>query len=294
MGKRPVADIAVSKLTDSLKVLPENRVPSAGRELQPTKVNYARARVLDDGNNPHGDATEARPHRRSRRQVRALAHPFVAATKTYLEGVKAYYSDSTLQRTKRDLHTIRLDLEALAADRKVSTMSPRVLAERDVEALLILWRTRTIRRRGGGKPLSLASQAHLLKTLNNLLCFLNNSVIEMMRKKKHVRFPEEPKDKPIRVLSESELVRVRQAAETLEGWRGSVARYLVSFMPATGLRAKEIRLARSEDLDLESWTIAVPHPKGERSWASEGHRTIILPSAEAAVQDFLRDRAALL
>jgi integrase len=130
--------------------------------------------------------------------------------------------------------------------------------------------------------------------LNNLLCFLNNSVIEMMRKKKHVRFPEEPKDKPIRVLSESELVRVRQAAEPLEGWRGCVARYLVSFMPATGLRAKEIRLARFEDLDLESWTIAVAHPKGERSWASEGHRTVILPSAEAAVQDFLRDRAALL
>ncbi len=69
---------------------------------------------------------------------------------------------------------------------------------------------------------------------------------------------------------------------------------LVSFMPATGLRAKEVRLALFEDLDLESWTIGVAHPKGERSWASEGHRTVILPSAEAAVQDFLRDRAAFL
>jgi integrase len=101
---------------------------------------------------------------------------------------------------------------------------------------------------------------------------------------------------PIRAQpqAEGELARVRQAAETFDGWRGSVVRFLVSFMPATGLRAKEIRLARFEDLDLESWTIAVAHPKGERSWASEGHRTVILPSAEGAVQDFLHDRAALL
>ncbi len=35
-------------------------------------------------------------------------------------------------------------------------------------------------------------------------------------------------------------------------------------------------------------------PEGERSCASEPYRTIILPSAGAAVQDFLRDRTALL
>lgn len=82
------------------------------------KVNHARARVLDDGNEPHGDATEARHHRRGRRQVRALTHPFVEATKTYLEGVKPYYGDSTLERAKRDLHSIRLDPELLAAERR--------------------------------------------------------------------------------------------------------------------------------------------------------------------------------
>ena len=100
-----------------------------------------------------------------------MAHPFVVATKTYLDGVKAYYNDGTLQRTKRDLHTIRLDLETLAENHKVSTMSPRVMSEHDVEALLILWRTRAIRRRGGGRPLSLTSQSHLLKALNNMMCY---------------------------------------------------------------------------------------------------------------------------
>ena len=130
-----------------------------------------------------------------------MAHPFVVATKTYLDGVKAYYNDGTLQRTKRDLHTIRLDLETLAENHKVSTMSPRVMAEHDVEALLILWRTRAIRRRGGGRPLSLTSQSHLLKALNNMMCYFGNTVVEMMRKKHHVRFPSTPKDQPIRVLS---------------------------------------------------------------------------------------------
>ena len=240
--------------------------------------------------NPRGNTARAR--RRSRRRVRAMAHPFVVATKTYLDGVKAYYNDGTLQRTKRDLHTIRLDLETLAENHKVSTMSPRVMSEHDVEALLILWRTRAIRRRGGGRPLSLTSQSHLLKALNNMMCYFGNTVVEMMRKKHHVRFPSTPKDKPIRVLSGDELARIRRAADTLEGWRGSVARFLVAFLPATGLRPKEVRLSRFEDLDLDSWTVGIAHPKGEGSWASSGNRAVILPEAEQATEDFLRDRAA--
>lgn len=51
---------------------------------------------------------------------------------------------------------------------------------------------------------------------------------------------------------------------------------------------------RFEDLYLESWTTMAARPEGERSCASEPYRTIILPSAGAAVQDFLRDRTALL
>lgn len=243
---------------------------------------------------PRRGRNKARFSRRSRRLVREMAHPFVAATNAYLAGVRAYYSESTLERARRDLRTIRLDMEQLAASGKVSTFSPRALSEHDIEALLVLWRTRTIRRRGRDRPLSLASQAHLLKTLNNLLCYNDNNIVGAMKRKKHVRMPKELTDTPIRVLSASELERVRRAADGFEGWRGSVVRFLVAFLPATGLRPKEVRLARFEDMDLDSWTIAVAHPKGERSWASAGHRTVILPSAEEAVRDLLRDRAELL
>lgn len=257
------------------------------------KVNHARAHAKGVGNEPHGNKAGTR-HRLSRRTVRAMAQPFVAASKTYLDGVKAYYRPSTLERARRDLRTIRMDLETLTAERKIGTMSPRVMTERDVEALLILWRTRPVRRWGRDKPLDLASQAHLVKTLGNILGYFGNNVIETMRRKKYVRLPVDLKDKLIRVLTDNESARIRAASDTFEGWRGSVARFLVAFLPATGLRPKEFRLAKFEDLDLDSWTIGIAHPKGEQSWASAGNRTVILPTAEEAVKDFLRDRALML
>ncbi len=57
MRKRPVADIAVSRLTDSLKLLPENRLSSAGQGTQPNAGEpHARTRGSPRGweRNPLG------------------------------------------------------------------------------------------------------------------------------------------------------------------------------------------------------------------------------------------------
>src|SRR3990172_9699547 len=108
-----------------------------------------------------------------------------------------------------------------------------------------------------------------------------------MRKRKSVRFPGGV-TKPIRVLDEDELARLRTAAETIEGWRGIVARFLVAFLPATGLRPKEIRLARLRDLELDKGRILVSHPKGEGSWAAPDYAPI-LSFAREAVLDYLAE-----
>lgn len=244
--------------------------------------------------NPLGDTTTDRPRGATRRRPALTGLTFNAAMKAYLEGVRPYYRESTLERTARDLKTIARDLRVLSAEGKVATTNPRSLRERDVEALLLRWRTRTVERGPKSRLLDVASQAHLVKVLANFLAFHGNAVIEAMRRKRHVRFPREMRNKPIRVLSNEELERIRLGAESLEGWRASVARLLLVLAPACAIRPSELRLARLEDLDLKRWTIAVEHPKGEGSWAPAGLEAPILPFAEDAVLDYLEERRAFL
>jgi integrase len=257
------------------------------------KPNDSRELALGEPN-PLGDTTTERTRGATRRRPALTGLTFNAATKAYLEGVRPYYRASTLERTARDLNTIARDLRVLSAQGKISTTNPRSMSERDVEALLLRWRTRTVERGTRSKSLDVASQAHLVKVLANFLAFLGNAVIEAMRRKRHVRFPREMRNKPIRVLSTEELERIRIGAESLEGWRASVARLLLVLAPACAMRPSELRLARMEDLDLKRWTPAVEHPKGEGSWAPSGLEAPILPFAEQAVLDYLEERRAFL
>src|SRR2546428_2776745 len=113
-----------------------------------------------------------------------------------------------------------------------------------------------------------------------------------LRKNKHVRLPR-PVSKPVRVLDDAEIERLRVAAESIEGWPGDVARFLVAFLPATGLRRKEIRLARLKDLDLAKGRILVAHPKGEGSLAAPDYGPV--PAfVHPALEDFLEARHAYL
>ncbi len=73
-----------------------------------------------------------------------------------------------------------------------------------------------------------------------------------------------------------------------------MARFLAVFLPATGLRRKEIRLARLQDLDLRAWHITVSHPKGEGSWATDTEVAPIAPFGREALMDFLAEREKAL
>ncbi len=79
----------------------------------------------------------------------------------------------------------------------------------------------------------------------------------------------------------------------MPGWFGSVARFMVAMIGYSGLRRSELRRARITDLDTESWLIVVVHPKGEKSWASEGVARILEPAREA-VLGFLEEREQYL
>lgn len=209
---------------------------------------------------------------------------FPSAVKDYLVALSPYRTTSTTERLRRDLHIIHEDLKVAGRDK-----SPGAFQEADVEALLLRWRTRLTAR---GTPMDVTSQAHLFRALKGFLAWSGNPVIERMKASGHVRFPR-TLEKPIRALSEDELARLRAAADSIDGWDGTVARFLVAFLPASALRPKEIRLARLRDLELGKGRILVAHPKGEGSWAAPDYAPV-LTFARPAVEDFLRDRAAFV
>jgi integrase len=204
----------------------------------------------------------------------------------YLDAMRAYLSDGTRSRKARNLRTIHRDLEALGLAK-----TPLAITEGDVETLLAYWKKRECRRRHKG-PLDRSTIAKYLNDFDGFLAWCGNSTIANLRRKYRRLLPKAT-SKPIVVLDEDDLERLRRAAETIDGWRGVVARFIVVFMPNTGLRPKEFRLARLEDVDLKRWQLRVSHPKGEDAWAVPDFAPI-LPPARDALHEFLVEREAFL
>ncbi len=190
---------------------------------------------------------------------------FLQAVSAYLDAMCPYLCEGTLTRKRRNLRVVSSDLRALGIDR-----APAALTERDIENLLVRWRERPSRY---GRGLDPATQAKYLADLDGFLAWCGNPVIARMKRLPHVRLPR-PIAKPIRILDSADDERLRAAAETIDGWPGSVARFILAFLPNTGLRRKELRLARLKDLDLARGRILVSHPKGEGSWAAPDYAPV--------------------
>ena len=203
---------------------------------------------------------------------------FPAAVMDYLGAMRPYLSEGTLMRKARNLRTIYRDLQAASIVR-----APAVLSEREVEGLILRWKDR---------GLDLATQAKYLADLEGFLAWCGNPVISTMRRMPHIRLPHAV-SKPIQVLDVADLERLHAAAESISSWEGEVARFLVAFLPATGLRRKELRLARLKDLEIAKGRVLVAHPKGEGSWAAADYAPILAP-ALPAIEDFLAARESYL
>lgn len=245
------------------------------------------------------DAIGAQSRRRKqgrRRLPRSIGRfPFTVTAGRYLDALRPYRAEITLRQLQWDLATIDEDLRSLRSSGKVTTTNPAKMSVDDLAILIGHWKTRPRRGKGreGGR-LDPTSQAHLFKALKGLLEFCGNPAIGQLKTRPYVQLPK-PLEKPVLVLSETELARLRAAAETMPGWWGSVARFLVTFAPETGLRVKELRLQELACVDLTNRLVLVCHPKGENRWAAP--HTEYAPIGEAAVQpflDFVQEREAFL
>lgn len=215
--------------------------------------------------------------------------PWILCQQAYLDAISSYYAAKTLQTMERGLRTIHNAFAELKKEDKVSTTNPRRLTRDDIAAFMDWMKTRKTRH---GVSLAHATQANYMDYLNGFLRFGNNGVIDQMRKLHYVRFPQKVSGE-VRLLPESRVEEVRSRLKTMPGYEGAVARFMVAMYAYSGLRRSELRRARIDDLNIETWTIVVAHPKGESSWAAAAPARILQPARET-VLEFMAERERYL
>src|SRR5438093_4511790 len=122
---------------------------------------------------------------------------------------------------------------------RVATLDPSKFTVDDIKALVDCWHR---------KGLNRSYQAKLLDALNGFLLWHNNSVISLMRKMKHVQFPEAEIEDIVTVASD-QMECLRGAADSMDGWKGSIARFIVNVLPNCGLRPGVFRTQELEGVD---------------------------------------------
>jgi len=228
--------------------------------------------------------------------VRAVRDTWTERKKQYLAACGGHYSAGTLARIGRNLETVRKDLRDLDDNPDASRrpkVAPTKLREEHISDLLLVWRSRKNRRSPSKVGVALATQRKYLSDLEGFLVWNHNTVLDTMRRMRHVHLPKAVDEEP-ESLDEVDLMQLRTTAAGWDGWRGSVARLLVSLLPDTGLRPKEVRLAKLADVDLRRERIRVSAPKGEGSWASKHRDAPLSAAARAGLADFFVEREKYL
>jgi len=215
--------------------------------------------------------------------------PWIRLQQTYLGAMRSYYSPRTLEVMERGFRSIRGAFLELRREGKVGTTDPRKLTEADIAAFLEWMRGRKTRL---GTGLAYGTQVNYIDYLNGFLRFENNGIIDQMRKLRFVRFPKKVPPE-VKVMSESRVEELRSRLRDMPGYHGAMARFMVAMYAYSGLRRSELRLARLEDLSVDTWTIVVTHPKGEGRWAVAAPARILRPARETVIE-FLETRQRYL
>src|SRR6266566_4725275 len=234
----------------------------------------------------HGTGAEVRRERRGRPR-RVELETLVEATRHYLSELRGY-NPETVKDMQRRLRNVCKDLWQLrkgpAGSPRVSTTDPKQLSAEDIGILVEHWRK---------EGLSPSYQAKLIDALDGFLLWAGNPVLTTMRKMKHIRLPKAIY-KDIVVLTQADRERLRAAANSMDGWEGSIARLLIALLPCSGLRPTEFRTQRLDGVDTRRWQLFVTNPKGKGVYSTSGVAAPITPPARQAVLDFLAERETYL
>lgn len=219
------------------------------------------------------------PYSKGKRKSSSMGrYPFLIIARKYIERRRGFIAASSFEELSRKGIQLNRVLVRLKKDNRISTTNPTKITTDDVAQYIVWMREQNY------------ENSYIAKNLGYLkqICtFAGNKVFEEI-KGQGERLPTKiPKE--LRSLTEEELKEIFRKADSLKGWYGEMARFIVHFLPYTGVRPNELRLARIEDVDIDNWTFTVQHPKGEFRYARR-RKTPILPPAREAVLRFLRAR----
>ena len=260
-----------------------DNLPSVGQQHEPRQAGFAGPNPDEDvdGNRKHGHRKGRK--RKARSMGRPLKDPFGAAAEKYLAKVAPFRSEYTVKELRRKLRYIGTIIRELHGSGAIPSIEPKNL-DRDAIGQLLM----QMRRKG----FSPEYQAKILVHLGLLLDSVQNNVIRELRALKML--PQRPGPKPIFVKSEDWLREVLGKLESVEGWMAETVRFAVQVYFWTGLRVRELRLAKLKDVDLTTWTMKISAPKGLGRWATGGERILVVPDLRPVVMDFLAARSKML
>jgi integrase len=206
-------------------------------------------------------------------------HMGQSSAKKYLEATKHCYAIVTQKARARRLKMIIRDLRSLG----VPGFPKRIKEEHILTYLEWLVK----------KPMKARTKTRLLRSLDEYLSFYENNVFRLMEARKMIKFATDAPSE-IRNLPEDAIEKIHAATESMEGWRGDVARFITMAYPYTGLRPSELRKVALVDVNLADWTIAVKHPKGEMTYGRQRRVGIPEGPARDAFARFLEARRSYL
>lgn len=218
-------------------------------------------------------------------------YPFLEIGRQYLERRKPHLAESTYNDLKRKVPYLNSVFVMLKKEGLVTTTNPAKMVREDIGALEVYMRSE-IQEKGWSKGAKRKQAGqnylvNLLQLLKKVCLFAGNNVFAQMEAEGENLFQKIPKD--LSSLTQEELARLAVAAESIGGWTGEVARFLVAIYPYTGLRYNELRLEHLEDLNTSKWTVWVRHPKGERRYGRQ-RTSYVAPPARPAILRYLAAR----
>lgn len=210
---------------------------------------------------------------------RPLKNPFRTFAERHLAEIAPFRSVETVREKGRKLRQLERIVDELYARGQIPSRNPKRFDAATIAALLKWFEAH-------GWALTYRTQ--FLNHLNGLLRHVGNAAIDSLRQRGLLNL--DPGPQPIVPKDEAWLRDALHKLEPLEGWTAEVVRFAIQAYIGTGLRPKELRLAKLADLDTQTWWMRVSVPKGLGRWASGGDRILVTDDVRPAFLDFLDRR----
>jgi integrase/recombinase XerD len=211
-------------------------------------------------------------------------YPFMNAAHQYLEAMKGLLAETTWIEYERRLRRMDKDFKTLLDAKVIDNYNPWKMTDKDVMAYLKLLKAR------GMKPSGIC---HNVDMLNSVLHFVGNSSMDKAR----LRFAQSfPKRNFLRYdpIHDDDRINIIQSANNVsdKDWQLMLGYGITIVGICTGLRPKEIRLAKIGDLNLEGGVLHTDHVKGENSYG-EARNTGIHPDGIPFLRRYVKVRAMM-